>query len=684
MTYVAFVLDVDSFNIDYWYIDNLDIKGQTGYTGDLVYSEWYCVDEIDVCESLEFCLDPFIPEIDDDCGSKLYQACARTALCDPMDDNTANDLLCEVFEVVYSHDVSIEVTSPAENKAPWDLLFSFDVTAASGAAGNAGSEFDGTYFYSARWASNLIHQYDITGALVSQFSIAGVTGLRDLAFDGTYMWGGNGAGTLWKMDFGTQTLITTYTGSFQSRAIAYDTDANEILCSGWADPVYRIDPNTGSILGTFNLGTTTSTYGFAYDSVSGGPYLWVFDQTYTPSAGMVYQWDLGLGAYTGFQFDVATDLGQPADIAGGLHMMVYGSKWCVAGLLQGVPDTMFVYELCDAPGALPTPDVYIPCGEQDICVLVKNLGTFDEVDDPATPCDWEGATVFYELYKWIWDDPCVDPVKELEATGVKTFEILCGEEKEVCFDPYDFEVAAVYEIYVTVDIPVDCNEDDNEASLIIGVDCCDPISEHTLTPLLPDGENNWYLQDVTVKITAYDPLCPDPCLGTASGLKEIHYILNGVETVKTGNEVTFKIKDEGVNLVEYWAVDNAGNAEEHFTFEVAIDKTKPTVDLIYEKIEDGTLVVKFTAVASDATSGISKVEFYIDATLDKTLTAPPFVWEVTWQDSYKTVTFKAKVYDSAGNFAEDTVFGGDIPGAKFHIQSQAQSQSQAHVATQQI
>ena len=126
------------------------------------------------------------------------------------------------------------------NRAPWDLIFTYDIgaTGETGANGNAGAECDGTYLYSTRWASNLIHRYNIAGTLVEEFSIAGVSGLRDLAYDGThYMYGGNGAGTIWKMDFTTKTLVATLTGSFQARAIAYDTDLDILYVSNWGDPV---------------------------------------------------------------------------------------------------------------------------------------------------------------------------------------------------------------------------------------------------------------------------------------------------------------------------------------------------------------------------------------------------------------------------------------------------------------
>ncbi|MDH7507575.1 MAG: hypothetical protein QHH15_07335, partial [Candidatus Thermoplasmatota archaeon] len=151
--------------------------------------------------------------------------------------------------------------------APWDLLAEIDIgaTGQTGANGNAGAEFDGTYLYSTRWQSNLIHRYDINGNLVEEFSIPGVSGLRDLAFDGTYMWGGAAAGTIWKMNFTSKTLVATITGSFQCRAIAYDYDQDIIYCKNWGDPVYKVNPSNGATIGTFNIVSITSTYGIAYD-----------------------------------------------------------------------------------------------------------------------------------------------------------------------------------------------------------------------------------------------------------------------------------------------------------------------------------------------------------------------------------------------------------------------------------
>jgi hypothetical protein len=265
-----------------------------------------------------------------------------------------------------------------------------------------------------------------------------------------------------------------------------------------------------------------------------------------------------------------------------------------------------------------------------------------------------------ELYKWIWDDPCVDPIYEFVLEAEQCVDVNCDEEVEVCFGPYDFDESGIYEVFFEALIdpanspPDDCFPDDNADSIIMGVDCCPPESSHLQNPEIPDGDNNWYLDEVTVKITATDPLCPDPCIGTSSGVKEIHYKINGDEEVKTGNSVTFKVSDEGVNLIEYWAVDNAGNLGDVFTFEVAIDSVNPTVDPDYTLIEDDTKV-QLRANPGDATSGIAQVVFEVDGSNIATLTAAP--WEITedWQDSYNGATFKVTATDNAGNTASGTI-----------------------------
>jgi hypothetical protein len=229
-------------------------------------------------------------------------------------------------------------------EAMWDVLLQFDAVALTGAAGNAGCEWDGTYFYSTRWASNLLHKYDATGTtMIEQFSIPGVTGLRDLAFDGTYMYGGAAANTIYQMDFVTKTLIGTISSPVAVRFIAYDEANDAFWCGNWTDPPTLVN-RAGTAIASFTTGFAAQ-YGAAYDNVSpGGPFLWIFNQENTTGGipQTISQWDIATGTATGVTHDVMIDVGILAgnlSIAGGLFSMTdYASGFfTIGGLLQGNP-----------------------------------------------------------------------------------------------------------------------------------------------------------------------------------------------------------------------------------------------------------------------------------------------------------------------------------------------------------
>jgi hypothetical protein len=188
------------------------------------------------------------------------------------------------------------------------------------------------------------------------------------------------------MDFSTNTLVSTISGGFQSRAIAYDSDLDVFYVSNWGDPVWIVD-RTGSIVGQFDLVTTTSTYGFAYDS--SGPYLWVFDQT-TGATQTIYQWDLTTGAFTGVTHNCDPDFNN-AGIAGGLFLTdeFATGYWTIGGLSQGTPDIIFQYEYM-VSGPAPGHDVGAKTivepstGDAGIItpkVNVQNYGNNSEVTD---------------------------------------------------------------------------------------------------------------------------------------------------------------------------------------------------------------------------------------------------------------------------------------------------------------
>ena len=347
-------------------------------------------------------------------------------------------------EIVDSDTSNISLISTNENPtdAPWDLLFEIDVAAQTGAAGRAGGEFDGTYFYTTAWASTLIDKWDITGTLLETFSIAGVSGLRDLAWDGTYMYGGAAGGTIWEMDFDTQTLISTISGSFESRAIAYDSDRDVFYCSNWNDPVSVVD-RTGTVIETINLAATTSTYGFAYDTYSdGSPYLWVFDQgAGADNPQFIHQYDLDAAAFTGFSYDVSLDVGSGWGIAGGLFLTTdYDTDIVVIGGVyqdstESSTDYIFGYELCDAPEPVLSD---LDCsGELDFVDVVAGSTvtgtiTIENIGEPGSLLDWEIKS-YPDWGTWTFDPESGLDLLEGDSLTIDV-EIVAPEDPETEFD----------------------------------------------------------------------------------------------------------------------------------------------------------------------------------------------------------------------------------------------------------
>jgi hypothetical protein len=180
---------------------------------------------------------------------------------------------------------------------------------------------------------------------------------------------------------------------------------------------------------------------------------------------------------------------------------------------------------------------------------------------------------------------------------------------------YKTFVAGVIVLFIGVGIqPAIANNDDTTP----------PVTVHTLDPPEPDGNNGWYVSDVIVTLNATDDI---------SGVKEIRYTINNrPEQVITGDFGYFILKEDSLETrVEYWAIDIAGNVEPKNAFIVYIDQTKPDIHLTYEVLGGNPVYgwdFEFTATCSDDTSGMERVEFYLNGELQETVfgPGPSYVW----------------------------------------------------------
>jgi hypothetical protein len=284
-----------------------------------------------------------------------------------------------------------KMTSP-QTLAMWDLQFSFSPETGSGSQFEAGCEFDGTYFYAPEYNNVNFYQFDKAGNYIGSFSITGVTSIRDLAYDGQYFYGGANAGTIYKMDFTTHTLLGTIAAPDTVRDIAYDSTNDGFWIAGWATDIYLVGRD-GTVMQTIPNPGLSSMYGFAYDAISpGGPFLWIFDQV-DGTQQMINQLDIASGQLTGVTHDVSLDLNN-AGIAGGMFITTgfVDGKLTLGGLSQASPDMIFCYDIGDV-GANHPPEVPVAPNGPD--TGVTNLDyTFT-----ATTTDPDGDNISF-MFDW--------------------------------------------------------------------------------------------------------------------------------------------------------------------------------------------------------------------------------------------------------------------------------------------
>jgi len=167
------------------------------------------------------------------------------------------------------------------------------------------------------------------------------------------------------------------------------------------------------------------------------------------------------------------------------------------------------------------------------------------------------------------------------------------------------------------------------------------ISLITIQVAGEQGLNNWYISDVAFVFT-----------NESEGISSVYYKIDNI----IWNEYIepFIILDDGEHTLKWYAINYEGNTSDiNGPFFFNIDQTKPTISLSYEVMggnpQDGYDFL-FTATATDDTSGMYKVEFYINNILKETITGcgPIYQWGWHWDGKIKVVP-KVIGYDIAGN-----------------------------------
>jgi hypothetical protein len=257
-------------------------------------------------------------------------------------------------------------------RAIWDILFTFN----GNYAAQPGVETDGQYIYTSSWQSGYgswFHKYALDGTWIEDFDIAGVTAIRDMAYDGQYFYGGANSSTIYQMDFTNKVLIGTINTTVAGvRHIAYDSQDDAFWVGGWSD-IQEVN-RSGAIINSGSTGLS-GMYGSAYDPwTADGPYLWIFDQG--GNGVDIQQYSIANGALTGVMHDASDIPGFSSgnSLAGGLCISntAVAGKIALIGNIQNDPQTIFAYDLGEAtaPWVTRTPNsgTLAPGSTQDVTV----------------------------------------------------------------------------------------------------------------------------------------------------------------------------------------------------------------------------------------------------------------------------------------------------------------------------
>ncbi len=302
----------------------------------------------------------------------------------------------------------------------WDIYYEHPCAVGGG---EAGAETDGYYLYTTKWNGPQFYKYDYDGNFIEEFTIDGVSDVRDLAYDGTYFYGGAASTTVFKMDFDNQTLISTINAAVATRAIAYDGSEDGFWANNWSDTPTLFD-RAGAVLNSFNIGGDESFYGFAYMDNHLGENLIGFGQS---GSGIRLIWyDLPSGSYIE-DMDLMTILNLPVtgDIAGGLFYCEndQSGMMFLGGLVQNV--CLWGLEIMQYPRPYDcgVRSIISPVSgpnltnNETITVKVKNFGWWDLTDIPIFAV-FEGDTIAHDTVQ-----ETLVPGESIEFTFNETIDL---------------------------------------------------------------------------------------------------------------------------------------------------------------------------------------------------------------------------------------------------------------------
>ncbi|HWS90318.1 MAG TPA: family 10 glycosylhydrolase [Pyrinomonadaceae bacterium] len=133
-----------------------------------------------------------------------------------------------------------------------------------------------------------------------------------------------------------------------------------------------------------------------------------------------------------------------------------------------------------------------------------------------------------------------------------------------------------------------------------------PVTVAAPQPATPDGQNGWYVSNVSLTLNASD---------NCAGVSSTEYSTDGGQTWQP-YAGAFSLTDDGTHVVLYRSADAAGNAETAQSLVVKIDKTAPTLSLsatpdVIWPANNQPFEVSVGGSGADATSGLAAVTYVV-------------------------------------------------------------------------
>jgi hypothetical protein len=238
---------------------------------------------------------------------------------------------------------------------PWDILAWFDAQVITGDDQLLGCEYAGDMFWlsggggTSGLVPNTVYALNSDGTFnfsFEQWSSAG-WGWRDLAYDGSYLYGSDDyVVDAWDLT-GTAAPAMNINGPISPcRALAYDPLTDSFWTQSFGGPCNNFD-RAGGVIWSGASGVTAA-YGMMWDELT--DMLWIYDQTGNPST-TIHEFDPVAHTLTGFSYNIPL-IGPSSDqIAGGCgYTQEYSTVSVMVGVTQGTPnDLLFVMEMPLSP-----------------------------------------------------------------------------------------------------------------------------------------------------------------------------------------------------------------------------------------------------------------------------------------------------------------------------------------------